>query len=321
MIGQNLKKSLARKNRLTATISSMSKLILVDGNAIMHRAYHALPALTALDGTPINAVYGFTTMLLKMVDDLAPTHIAVAFDRPEPTFRKQILATYQAHRPEMDDDLGVQFGKVKELLAAMQIPVYEKAGFEADDIIGTIATKASVDKVVIATGDKDILQLVGHRVSLYMPVKGLSHAQVFEREETLKKLGVTPEQIVDYKALVGDPSDNYKGVSGIGPKTAQVLLQKYRGLEDIYEHINEITATVRKKLVLGKSSAFESQKLAQIVTDIELDFDLNSTQNWQLDTPQVFTVCHAFGFKTIPKRIQALSNSKKLTSKNQLSLV
>ncbi len=296
----------------------MNKLVLIDGNAIMHRAYHALPPLTARDNTPINAVYGFTTMLIKIVEDLSPTHIAVSFDRPEPTFRKKLYKEYQAHRPEMDDDLGVQFEKVKILLTAMNIPVYEKAGFEADDVIGTIAKKAKVDEVVIVTGDKDILQLVDGKIKLYMPIKGVSNAQLFGIGETIEKLGVTPDQIVDYKALVGDPSDNYKGVFGIGPKIAESLLAEYNDLDNIYKNFDKISSTVRQKLMLGKESAFESQKLARIVTNVDIDFDLENARRWSLDHPQVFSVCQDFGFKTLPKRIQTLS--KKLVSKNQTSL-
>jgi len=296
----------------------MSKLVLIDGNAIMHRAYHALPPLTARDNTPINAVYGFATMLLKIVEDLAPSHIAVSFDRPEPTFRKKLYKDYQAHRPEMDDELGVQFEKVKLLLSSMNIPIYEKAGFEADDVIGTIAKKASVDEVVVVTGDKDILQLIDDKTSLYMPVKGLANAKLFGSAETMEKLGVKPAQIVDFKALVGDPSDNYKGVNGIGPKTAETLLGKYGTLDNVYKHLGEIDGKVHEKLTLGKESAYESQKLARIVTNMEIDFDLEKASSWSLDHPQVFDVCQDFGFKTLPKRIQTLS--KKLASKNQTSL-
>ncbi len=296
----------------------MTKLVLIDGNAIMHRAYHALPPLTSRDNTPINAVYGFTTMLLKIVEDLSPTHIAVSFDRPEPTFRKKLYKQYQAQRPEMDDALGEQFEKVKILLSAMNIPVYEKAGFEADDVLGTIAKKAKVDEVVIVTGDKDILQLVDPKIKLYMPIKGLSAGKLFGIKETIEKLGVNPSQIVDFKALVGDQSDNYKGVPGIGPKIAQSLLVKYKNLDNIYKNLDKIGGTVGEKLKLGKESAFESQKLAQIVTTVETDFDLEKADKWGLAHPQVLNICTDFGFKTIPKRIQTLS--KKLASKNQTSL-
>ena len=255
-----------------------SKLVLIDGNAVMHRAYHALPgSLTTKSGEPINAVYGFVSMLLRVIQDLTPTHLAVCFDRPEPTFRKQEYKEYQSQRPEMEDDLSVQFEKVQEVLAAMEIPVYSKAGYEADDVIGTISKRAVgegvIDEVVIVTGDRDILQLVNGRVRLYMPAGGLKDGVLMDGKSVVEKLGVMPEQIVDYKGLVGDPSDNYPGVAGIGPKTAVGLIGKYGTVENIYEHLGEIGAGVAKKLEANREGAEISKRLAKIVTDVDVEVD------------------------------------------------
>src|SRR3989338_3730436 len=205
------------------------KLILIDGNAILHRAFHALPPLTTKKGEPINAVYGLVSMLVRIILDLNPTHIAVTFDRKEKTFRQKEYINYQSHRPEMDDDLSIQFQKARDFLSAAKIPFYSVAGFEADDVIGTLATGAVKEnfEVNIVTGDRDILQLVEKGIKVYMPVKGVSEGKLYGEEDVIDRMGCLPSQIVDYKALVGDSSDNYPGVPGIGAKTASGLLKKY----------------------------------------------------------------------------------------------
>jgi DNA polymerase-1 len=297
----------------------MSKLVLIDGNAILHRAYHALPkTLTNKKGELTNAVYGFTSMLLRIIEDLKPTHLAVCFDRKEPTFRKKMDKHYQAHRPKMDDELSGQFPKVRELAQAMGIPVYDKAGYEADDLIGTIASKVTketrkrgkeerVDEVVIITGDRDILQLVTDEVKVYLPVKGLSEAELLDASGVKEKLGVLPENIDDYKALVGDSSDNYKGVPGVGPKTALKLLGEYGDLSGIYQNLKKIDVNLAKKLKEGKNSADMSYKLAQIVTDVNINFSLDATSKWNLNNPSLDKVFADLSFKTLAKRSKMLT--------------
>lgn len=289
----------------------MSKLVLIDGNAIMHRAFHAMPPLTA-NGQPINAVYGFTSMLLKIIEDLKPTHLAVCFDRKEPTFRKKKFKQYQAHRPETDKDLASQFSLAQKVSKAFGIPVYEKAGFEADDLIGTISSKTTgkqgekntIDEVVIVTGDKDQMQLVTDRVKLYVPIKGLSNAKLFGPEEVKEKLGVNPDRVIDLKALIGDPSDNYKGVPGIGPVTAEKLLGKHKTYKKIYKNLKAIDAGVRKKLEDGKESGDISYYLAKIVTDVDFDFDIAKMDKWDLGRAEVEKVFDEIGFRTLKKRVQ-----------------
>lgn len=313
----------------------MAKLILFDGNAIMHRAYHALPPLNARNGEPINAVYGLISMLLKVIQDLKPTHIIFAFDRSEPTFRKKILESYQAQRPEMEEELSSQFKKAQRVIEAFGIPLYDKAGFEADDVIGTIARKISHpelvegslagprddNKVLIITGDRDMLQLVNEEngVYLYMPLKGLSDAKEFGHKETVERMGVAPDTIVDYKALVGDPSDNYKGVPGIGPKTAITLLEKYKTLDEIYKHADELPEKLKQKLVENKDSAYQSQKLAKIVTDVDIDFDLDKASRWQLDSEEVMRLFEEIGFRTLTNRVKEVG--KQIIDEKQMSLL
>lgn len=298
----------------------MSKLVLIDGNAIMHRAFHALPPLTTKRGEPINAVYGLVSMLLRVIQDLKPTQIAVAFDEKEPTFRHKALPAYQAQRPAMANELSSQFEKARDFLTAAGIPIYSKPGFEADDVIGTIATKAG-ENVVIVTGDRDQLQLVddAKNIKLYMPVGGLANAKLFGEAETVERMGVPPTQIDDYKALVGDSSDNYNGVPGIGPKTAINLLSKYKSMKGIYEHLKDVPETTRQKLEKGKEAGELSKKLATIVRDVPIDIDINSMGKWKVDSSAVIDLfVNDFGFKTLTNRVKEVG--KKIAEEKQGAL-
>lgn len=290
----------------------MTKLLLIDGNAVLHRAYHALPgSLTTKDGAPINAVYGFVSMLIRIIEDIKPTHIAVAFDTPKETFRKAQYVGYQANRPRMLSELSSQFEICYKVLDAMNIPMYKLEGYEADDVIGTISHQCNslVDEVVIVTGDRDILQLVDDRkkIRVYMPVKGLKDMKLYKEADVVERMGVKANQIVDFKALAGDSSDNYPGVTGIGPKTAINLLEEYTTIENIYSHINEIPEKIGKKLAIGAESSGMSKSLATIVKDAPITFHLPDSKNWKLDSEKVLKVFGDIGFKTLTKRVQQLS--------------
>lgn len=295
----------------------MGKLILIDGNAILHRAFHALPPLTTKRGEPVGAVYGLISMLLRVIADLKPTHIAVAFDEKEPTFRHKEFVAYQAQRPPMANELSLQFEKARAVIKAFGIPIYSKSGYEGDDVIGTLAGEARQD-VVIVTGDRDILQLVGGKVKVYLPIAGLSSAKLMGKDEVIEKMGVTPSQITDYKALVGDPSDNYPGVPGIGPKTATSLLQKYKNLDGIYAHLEEISPSVREKLVKGKDDAKLSLRLATIVKDVPLDLDIEACSKWDVDSQAVLDLFSKFGFKTLTERVKKVG--REIDQEKQASL-
>jgi len=307
-----------------STSSGQSKLVLIDGHAILHRAYHALPpTLTTRRGEPINAVYGFVSMLLRVIQDLKPTHIAVALDRKEPTFRHKEFEDYQAHRPETDKELSSQFEKAKDVITAFGIPIYEKAGYEADDIIGTLALQAEGEKdinaVVVVTGDKDILQLVKGKTKVYLPIRGLSEGKLMGRRDVVEKMGVKPEQIDDYKALAGDPSDNYPGVPGIGPKTATKLLSEYKTVREVYKNLDKIPETVAKKLREGEESAKVSQRLAEIVTDVPVKLDPHAAGKWKVDSKPVFSLFARYGFKTLTERVKKVG--KEIAKEKQLPLV
>ena len=309
----------------------MNKLVIIDGNAILHRAYHALPpTLTTRRGEPINAVYGFTSMLLRIIQDLKPTHIAVAFDRKEPTFRKKEFEEYQAHRPEKDKELLAQFGKARDTVSAFRIPIYDKAGYEADDVIGTLAKQATkksnvkgqkskVDNVVIVTGDRDILQLVNEKVKVCLPVRGLKEAELVGEKEVIEKMGVKPCQIDDYKALVGDPSDNYKGVPGIGPKTALDLLGRFGTFQGVYKNLARIDKPVVRKLKDGRESAKTSKKLAEIVTNVPIKLDTEKASQWKVDSNEVLTLFSEFGFRTLSKRVKDVGGM--IQKENQMKLL
>ena len=298
----------------------MDKLVLIDGFAILHRAYHAMPPLTNKKGQPTNAIYGFVSMLLRIISDLKPTHIVVCMDEKAPTFRHIAFKTYQAQRPKMDNDLSTQIEKTKEVIKAFDIPMLSQKGFEADDIIGTLAQK-NKDKidVVIVTGDRDILQLVDDKVKVFMPIAGLSNGKLFGKDETVERLGVVPELIPDYKALVGDPSDNYFGVSGIGPKTAIKLLDEYKSVDKIYKNIKKVQPKVAEKLTKDKESALMSHKLATIIKDVKINLDLKDAAKWDLDSKKVLELFEELGFKTLSERIKKAGKEK--DQENQMTLL
>ncbi|MCL5431888.1 MAG: hypothetical protein M1484_02175 [Patescibacteria group bacterium] len=280
------------------------KLVLIDGHAILHRAYHALPPLTSRTGLQTNAVYGFVTMLLRVLADLKPDYLAVAFDLPAPTFRQQLYTQYQGKRPEMEGNLTSQIPLVHKLLEALKISFFEVAGFEADDIIGTLAQQANCE-VVIVTGDRDMLQLVNSHVKVCVPVKGLSETKIYDEVAVRAEFGVLPHQWVDVKALKGDASDNYPGVAGIGPKTAEKLIAQLGTLENLYKNLDKVEPKIAKKLAEGAELAGLSQKLARIVTNVPVHLDLTSAQvqdiNWQNG---VKYMKETLGFKTIVERVE-----------------
>ena len=248
--------------------------------------------------------------------------MAIAFDRPEPTFRHKEFKDYQAQRPQMDKELSSQFEKAKDVSEAFGIPVYSEAGYEADDVIGTLslkATKSGFDEVDIVTGDRDILQLVNNKVKVYLPIKGLSVLKLYGASDVIEKMGVKPHQIVDYKGLVGDPSDNYPGVSGVGPKTAGSLLEKYGSFENIYKNIGQIPESTRKKLKEDKKNGEMSYKLAKIVTDAPVEMEKDSMNKWRVDSNQVLDLFYEYGFRTLTKRVKEVG--KQIVSENQMKLI
>ena len=307
----------------------MKKLILIDTHAVIHRAYHALPPLNTPAGEPINAVYGFTSILLRILRELKPDFIVAAFDLPGPTFRHIAYERYKAQRPETPSDLSSQFIKVKEVLATFSIPVLEKEGYEADDIIGTIAKKLEKKKdleVIIVTGDMDTLQLVRPGLKVYAMKKGITETVIYDEKMVKERYGFEPKQLIDFKGLKGDPSDNIPGVKGIGEKTASELIKNFGSIEGIYKVLKKrsvkISAGVAVKLREGEEGAVFSKELARIKTDVLFQFNLadaewKNNQN-QDNLRQLFL---KFGFSSLLKRLDVEESRVSGSKKEQAILI
>lgn len=252
----------------------MKRLYLVDVSSMFFRAFYAIRQLNNPQGMPTNAIYGFMNMTIKLMREIKPDYMAFCFDRPEPSFRKEIDERYKANRSDMPEDLVPQVPYIRKVSHALGVPCFDKKGYEADDIIGTLACMARDQgiEVVIVSGDKDFGQLVGPHVTMYDTMKDIR----YDEEGVKEKFGVEPRKIRDYLAIVGDSSDNVAGVKGIGPKGAQTLLEQFDSLEDIYENLDKISnKNLRAKLEAGKEEAFLSKKLVCIVTDMDLNVKMD----------------------------------------------
>jgi len=286
-------------------------LVLVDGSSLAFRMFYALfsMGLRSSSGIPTGGLYGFFNAIFDLIEKHNPTMLAVAFDREEPTFRKEEFVEYKANRQEMPDDLKKQWPLIKEGVQMLGIPLYELPGFEADDVIGTVAKDAERRgiRVDILTGDKDAFQLVtdvdGDIQVLMPPARG-GGLVTYRRAEVFEKMGVWPEQIIDYKSLCGDSSDNIPGVKGIGPKTAVELLTQYKTLDGIYEHLEELKSkSVKAKLTEGREIAYKSQMLATIKLDVPMDFDFAHCRLDSIDTSRANEFFQALGIKSIVNRL------------------
>lgn len=252
----------------------MEKLVLIDGNSLINRAFYAMPVLTTKQGVFTNAVYGFMNMFFKMLSSERPTYVAVAFDLKAPTFRHKMYDGYKATRKPMPEELRPQIPLLKEVLSLMGVKTFEKEGSEADDIIGTIA-KATDIQTIIITGDKDSFQLVDHQTEVHFTKRGITDIDIYDHKNFTEKTSLVPSQIIDLKALMGDSSDNIPGIAGIGEKTAKTLLAKYGTVESVLDHADEQTAKLKEKLVLGKDVALLSKTLATIDCNCGVDTDVS----------------------------------------------
>jgi len=294
--------------------------MLIDGSAIVHRAYHAMPPLNRSDGTPTGAVQGFFSMTLKMIQQLQPFHIAIAFDRPAPNFRKELFKGYQAQRPAVDSDLSPQFGIIQDILKKARIATYAVDGLEADDIIGTIAEKAKETGhlVYIITGDRDMLQLVNGKTKVLAPIKGISEMTLFDAEKVREKYGINPSEFIELKALMGDSSDNYPGVTGVGPKTASTLINEYKTIDNIYKNIETIKAKnpkLAQKLIDGESNARLAHQLATILTEAPFEYDFEDCSMKKMNIADFRKALESYEFKTLPKRLdEVFGNDGKIAN-------
>jgi len=307
----------------------MNRLVLIDGHALVFRAYYAFPAsLTNKEGKQINAVYGFSSMLLAVIKELHPEYMAVAFDLDKPTFRHIEYVGYKAQRPEVDVELTDQLDWVKRVVKSLNIPIFEVEGFEADDVIGTLAKQAKSEKLktknletVIVTGDQDAMQLVNGSVKVYVPGRGKKPSMIYGEKEVKERYGLEPKQIVDYKAISGDASDNIPGVKGVGPKTTRGLLQKYLTVERIYATLDEamkkgeISKAVGEKLADDYEEAVRGKHLATIVTDVPISLDLAACRVSDYDQKKAIQLFEEWGFKSLIKRMP-----EEMRPKAQISL-
>ena len=260
----------------------MERLLILDSNSLMNRAFYAIPQLTNNEGINTNAVYGFANMLLKMKEEINPDYIVAAFDKKAPTFRHKEYSEYKAGRKKMPPELAEQFPIIKELLGLMSINIYEIDGFEADDIIGTVAKKAEDNniEVFIVTGDKDALQLASKNINVVITKKGVSETNIYNEESFKEEFQVTPKQFIDVKGLMGDKSDNIPGVPGVGEKTAFKLIQTYGSIENVLENIDEISGKkLKENLENNREQAIFSKRLATIITEVPIDIDFEEIRN------------------------------------------
>ena len=260
----------------------MERLLILDSNSLLNRAFYAIPELTNSEGIHTNAVYGFVNMLFKMRDELKPDYIVAAFDKKGPTFRHKEYQEYKAGRKKMPPELAEQFPIVKEILNLLSITIYELEGFEADDIIGSLSKYAEKNniEVFIVTGDKDALQLASDNINVIITKKGVSETAIYNYNSFIEEFGVTPTQFIDVKGLMGDKSDNIPGVPGIGEKTAYKLIQTYGSIEEVLNNIDNISGKkVKDNLETYKEQAIFSKKLATIMTEVPIDFDLDDIKN------------------------------------------
>lgn len=307
---------------------NVPKLVIFDGNALLHRAFHALPPFTTSNGTLVNAVYGFVTIFLRVLKELKPEYVAVTFDRKEATFRHEAFKEYKAQRVKQPQELYDQIPLIKKIISAFRLPVFEVAGFEADDVIGTIAEKVghttSPIETIIVTGDLDALQLVDDHTKVYTLKRGINDTITYDENAVKERYGLHPSQLVDFKALRGDPSDNIPGVKGIGEKTALELIKEFGSVKGIYTalHKNDggfenFSTKIVELLKSFEPEAELSQKLVTIVRNVELDFNLDNCKLQAFDNAKLVELFQQFEFKSLLPKIPELQQKLELKSPNE----
>jgi DNA polymerase-1 len=292
-------------------MENKENFVIIDSNSIIHRAFHALPPLKTKDGEIVNAVYGFLLVLFKLLKELKPKYFVACFDLPEPTFRKKAFPEYKAQRKKAPDELYAQIPMVKKVLKTFNVPVFEKAGYEGDDLIGTLAsslTKGKEDMVknIVVSGDLDNLQLVDENTLVYFLNKGVKNGLMYNAKMISDKFeGLTPLQLIDYKGLRGDVSDNIPGVKGIGEKTALKLIKEFGSIENLYKNIEkaDLPKGVKEKLVEGKEKALLSRELSEIKRDVPLEVNMKDCEWGGYDEKEIVSMLKEFGFNSLIKNI------------------
>ncbi len=302
------------------------KLVVIDSNALLHRAWHAIPPLETKDGTVVNAVFGYTALLLKIIKELKPDYIVASFDLAGKTFRHEKYEDYKAKRIKQADEFYEQFPLAYQILEAFNIPILTKKGYEADDIIGTISRqvykKHDNIQTTIVTGDLDALQLVNDRTKVFTLKRGVSDTITYDIAAVKERYGIKPEQLIDFKAISGDSSDNIPGVKGIGQKGATELIKKFKTLENLYQKIDQadIKARTKELLTQQKKQAWESKDLVTIITDVPLDWQLSDAKFDDFDPEKVYKIFQKLEFKSllnkIPHQKSNINNNRAKIKKN-----
>lgn len=297
-------------------------LVIIDGNSIINRAFYALPEMSNKEGLKTNAIYGFTNMLLKIIDTYNPTHISVAFDRKAPTFRHIEFKEYKAGRKKMPDELREQFEPLKDLLDKFNIHRLEIDGYEADDIIGTVSKIAEDNgfKVYIVTGDKDAIQLASNKTTTLITKKGVGEVEEYDYDSVIERYEMTPTQFIDLKGLMGDKSDNIPGVPGIGEKTGIKLIKEFSSIEGIFDNIDSIKGSTKKKLEENKELAIMSKKLATIIRDVPVEFNLEELEYGNYNTKDILDVFKYLGFTSLIPRIGNLDESEEIVNEANVEI-
>jgi DNA polymerase I len=272
-------------------------IVIIDGHALIHRAFHALPPLTNKEGQPVGATYGFLKILFKIIREYGSGYIVVAFDSPGPTFRHKIYKEYKATRVKAPDELYQQVPRIKEALAVLGIKILEESGFEADDIIGTLVAKLNSEKLIV-TGDNDLLQLADDQTKIILLQKGISQYRLIGPEEVKDKYqGLCPDQLVDLRGLKGDSSDNLPGVPGIGEKTGRDLLLRFGNMEEVYNNLDELPEKLKSKLEEYRDQAFLSREMALIFQQVEINNSLENYRQKSYNKEQVANFLKSIGLK------------------------
>ena len=287
------------------------RLMLLDGYGLVYRGYFALPPLTTSKGELVNGVFGFASIVLRGIQDLQPDYLAVSFDLPGPTFRHEQYADYKATRVKMPDDLRDQFPKVREVVKALRIPVYEMPGYEADDVIGTITRqlddRADLETTIV-TVDLDMLQLVTPRVRLMTTRSGVENTVIYDVAKIDERFGLRPDQMIDYKALKGDPTDNIPGVPGVGEKTAAKLIREFGTLDSLFERLDDVTPEkLRDKLREHRDQVFMGRELSTIVRDLPVEIDLDAARLGDYDRDTVVRLFREYEFRTLIERLPPMA--------------
>lgn len=288
------------------------KLVIFDSNSILHRTFHALPPLTTRKGERTEAIYGFFLLFFKIIREINPKFLCACFDFPAKTFRHKEFKAYKITRPPTPNELKEQIKKTKEALKVFKIPYFEKEGYEADDIITTIAIKTKGIPKIVVSGDQDLFQIVNQETKIYFLQRGIKNTSFIDEKKVAEKFGgLLPNQIPDFKALCGDPSDNIPGVKGIGEKTAIELIKKFGSLEGIYQNLDKIQPKLKELLIKEKESAFFSKMLIKTKEDVPIDFDLKDCQFEKYQKEEVKEFFEMLEFKSLIKRLEELGKESK----------